>query len=277
MVRKNGGHSANPPRKLDRLINICYYKPIVRQNGDKIDDRSFEVNWSLEGGEMKTEISKWQDGFPILIGILFFGSIWGLFEVVLGSGLRAIDSPYRAGSLLGMGMLIMGIALAIYKRPAMLVGIGLIAGLFKLLAVPILHISIMCKANSSIAVLIESLALSLVAIALMERMDRGVYTRMGAGGLAALISAGSFYFVGMRVAPCPYLLSFNLWGFLAKEGLSWMTFSAILLPVGYLAGLKLRPTMAHLLTTKPTFGYATCIAISAVCWGVGALTIIAGS
>lgn len=226
---------------------------------------------------MKTEISKWQDGFPILIGILLFGSIWGFFEVVLGSGLRAIDFPYRAGFLLSMGMLSMGIALAIYKKPIMLTGIGLVVGSFKLLSVPILHISVICRANSSIAVVLQALALSLIAGVLIKRMDRGVYARMGAGALAALISAVGFYFVGMRVAPCPYLLSFNLWGFLAKEGLSWMTFSAILLPVGYLVGIKLRPTMVHLLTTKPTFSYAICIAISAVCWGVGALTIIAGS
>ncbi len=232
---------------------------------------------NLEGGEMSTEVSKWQGGFPVVMGILLFGSIWGFFEVVLGSGLRAIDFPYHAGLLVGMGMLSMGITLAIYKRPTMLLGVGLIAGLFKMLSIPILHISIVCKANSSIAVGLESFALSLVALGLMERMDRGVYTRMGVGALAALIGAASFYFVGMRVAPCTYLLSFSPMGFMVREGLVWMVFSAIFLPVGYLVGIKLRPAMVHLLTTKPTFGYATCITISAVCWGIGAFAITVGS
>jgi len=226
---------------------------------------------------MSTEVSKWQGGLPIFTGILLFGSIWGFFEVVLGSGLRAIDFPYRAGLLLGMGMLSMGITLAVYKKPTMLLGIGLTAGLFKLLSVPILHISIVCKANSFIAIVLESFALGLVAFGLMKGMDKDVYMRMGVGALAALIGAASFYFIGIRVAPCTYLLSFSPLGFMMREGLVWMAFSAIFLPVGYLVGMKLRPAMVHLLTVKPTFGYATCITISAVCWGIGALTIITGS
>jgi len=182
--------------------------------------------------------------------------------------------PYRAGSLLGIGMASMGIALAIYKRPAMLAGIGLIAASFKLVSVPILHISVLCKANASIAVVLEALVISLVAAGLMKRMDENVYPRMGAGALAALISAASFYFVGMRVAPCPYLLSFSPLGFMVHEGLIWAVFSTVFLPLGYLAGIKLRPAMVHLLTTKPAFGYATCITISALCWAISALTII---
>jgi len=232
---------------------------------------------NLEGGKMEREVSRWERGFPVFTGVFLFGSIWGFFEVVLGSGLRAIAFPYHAGLLVGMGMFSMGIALAIYKRPAMLIGVGLITGLFKLLSVPILHISIGCRANSSIAVLLESTALSLVALGLMRRMERGVYARIGGGALAALIGAAGFYFVGMRVAPCTYLLSFSPMGFMAREGLVWLVFSAIFLPVGYLVGVKLRPTMVHLLTVRPAFGYATCITISAVCWGVGAFAILAGS
>ncbi|OYD13743.1 hypothetical protein CH333_10070 [candidate division WOR-3 bacterium JGI_Cruoil_03_44_89] len=210
-----------------------------------------------------------------LIQILLFGSIWGSFEVVLDSGLRTINFPYRAGSLVGIGMLSMGMALAIYKRPSMLIGIGLIAGSFKLLSVPILHIPLSCKANSFIAIGLQAFVLSLVTGSLIKKMDKSIHTRMGVGGLAALVSAAGFYFIGMRVAPCPYLLSFSPLGFMVREGIIWAIFSAIMLPLGYLVGIRLRQTMVHLLTTRPTFGYAACISISAVCVGISAITIVA--
>jgi len=169
----------------------------------------------------------------ILIGILVFGSIWGLSEVALGGGLRAAQFPYRAGLLTGIGVALMGIALVIYRKPLMLLGIGIVTVLVKLLAIPILNIPVMCKANSCIAVMTESVALSLVAILLMGEMSKSIHARMGSGALAAIIASVSFYFIGMQVAPCKYLLSFAPVGFIITEGLIWAAFSACLLPLGY--------------------------------------------
>ncbi len=221
---------------------------------------------------MRKELGRGRDLF---LGILLFGSIWGVFEVVLGAGLQAVNFPLRAGSLLGMGMFTMGVALALYRRPLMLIGIGIVTGLVKLLSIPLLHLSLTCKANSSLAVGLEALALTLVVGGLRERVEGGLSMRMGAGALGALLGAGGFYLVGMRVAPCSYLLSLSPLGFMVREGLSWALFSAILFPVGYLMGRRLQPTLSLLLGEKPSLGYATCIGISAVCWGFSALTIVA--
>ncbi|MBA7706261.1 hypothetical protein ES703_115113 [subsurface metagenome] len=217
-----------------------------------------------------------QNAIYILVGILVFGSIWGLFEVALGGGLRAADFPYRSGLLIGIGIALMGIALAIHKKPAMLIGIGLVAVLVKLLAVPILHISVMCEANSCIAVFTEAVAMSLVAFVLMGEMSKSVHARMGSGALAAIIASVGFYFIGMQVAPCNYLLSFSPGGFIVTEGLIWAAFSAILLPLGYLAGMKLEAKTFPLLIKKMPLYYATTVATIVICWGVSAIAIASG-
>jgi len=212
----------------------------------------------------------------IVIGTLVFGSIWGLSEVGLGGVLSAVDFSYRSGLLTSIGMALMAIALVIYKKPAMLIGIGLVAVLVKLLAVPILHISVMCKANSCIAVFTEAVALSLVAFLLMSAMGKSVHARMGGGALAAIIASVVFYFVGMQVAPCKYLLSFTPAGFIVTEGLVWAAFSACLLPAGYLAGMKLRETTFPWLARRKLLFYATTAAIIVSCWAISAIVIMAG-
>jgi len=211
----------------------------------------------------------------LIIGVLVFGSIWGLLEVAMGGGLQVAKFPYRAGLLTGIGIAIMGIALAIYKQPTMLIGIGLGTVLVKLLAVPILHISVMCKANSCIAVFTEAVVLSLVAFLLMSEMSKSVHARMGAGALAAIVASVGFYFIGMQVAPCKYLLSFTPGRFIVTEGLIWAAFSAIFLPVGYLAGEKLAAITPPVLTRWPIY-YTVSASIVLLCWGVSALAIMAG-
>ena len=214
----------------------------------------------------------------ILLGVLGFGCIWGLSEVALGSGLRAAEFPYRSALLTGIGMGIIGIALAIYKKPAMAAGIGLVAASSKLLAVPVSHLTVSCLANSCIAVALEAAALSIVAFGLMKAMETNVHARIGAGGSGAFVGSGLFWLIGMHVAPCRYLLSFSgepgRW--LVTEGLIWAAFSAVLLPVGYLAGEKLLPKMAHMLATKPRLSYATAATFAACSCGAILVALFAG-
>ena len=224
----------------------------------------------------KTKLIDRQSIVYILLGILVFGSIWGLFEVVLGGGLRDANFPYRSGLLTGIGMGLMGMALVIYKKPAMLIGIGLVAVLVKLLAAPILHISVMCKANSCIAVFTEAVALTLVAFLLMSEMGKSVHARIGGGAVAAIIASVGFYFIGMQVAPCNYLLGFTAGGFIVTEGLIWAAFSAILLPLGYLAGMKLEAKAFPLLRRRLPLYYASTVATVVICWGVSAIAIASG-
>jgi len=212
----------------------------------------------------------------LIIVILVFGSMWGLSEVVLGGWLTAARFTYKAGLLTGIGMGLMGMALVICKKPPALIGMGLVTALVKLLAVPILHISVTCMANSCLAVFIEALAISLVTFLLMGGVHRSVHIRMAAGAAAGITAAVGFYFIGMRVAPCTYLLSFTPAGFLITEGLIWSAFSAVLFPLGYLAGIGLEEKVIPLLTRKIPLYYATASAVVVICWGVSAIAISSG-
>ena len=81
-----------------------------------------------------------QGAVHILIGILVFGSIWGFFEATLGGFLHMIIFPNKGAIMGGIGVALMASALAIYKKPGMLLGIGIVAASFKLLDVLILSL-----------------------------------------------------------------------------------------------------------------------------------------
>ncbi len=230
--------------------------------------------------EMRTDEIKRAQLVDVSITILMLGSLWGFSEVVLGGVIRAAGLPYRAGILAGVGMGIMGIAISASRKPLMLAGIALVAVLCKQLVVPILHVSVMCKANSCLAVMLEGLALGGVASLAGRKLDRGHLAQIASGASAALLAAAAFYFVGMQVAPCRYLLSFNRPGgfqaFLAAEGLVWAAFSGILFPVGYWLGARLGDTIFVPGTRKPLLYYTTSAVLVICCWVASAFAIVAG-
>ncbi len=230
--------------------------------------------------EMRINEVKRAQLVDLLIAIVVLGSLWGLSEVVLGGAIRAAGVPYRAGILTGVGIGIMGLAVGVFRKPSMPIGIALVAILCKQLVVPILHVSVMCKANSCLALMLEGVALAGVVSLAGRRLDRGRLAQMASGASAALLAAAAFYFIGMRVAPCRYLLSFNRPGgfvaFLSAEGLVWALSSAILFPVGYRMGARLRDTVLVLRARKPFFYYTTFAALVVCCWVASAFATAAG-
>jgi hypothetical protein len=216
----------------------------------------------------------------ILIIILILGSLWGLSEVIVNGIIQQTGIPYRSGILIGVGMGLMGIFVGIFKRFSFLIGIALVAILCKQLVVPILGVSIMCKANSCLAVIIDSLALTGAAVLVGHKMYKKPKYRI-IGGLAAGLSAGVvFYFVGMKTAPCPSLLTFaGLQGFglfLLNKCLVWMVFSGIFFPVGYILGNRLKDIVFVIRIKKPLFYYASSVTLIVCCWLAVAFAIAAG-
>ena len=209
----------------------------------------------------------------VLIWILVFGSLWGLSEVALGGALKAAAFPYRAGLLTGIGMGIMGMALALSRKSLLPVGVGAVAVLVGLLVVPVLHVSAMCKANSSLALIIEAGSLSLAAGLITRKTGASVYGRMVTGFSAALLASAAFYFAGVHFAPCAYLLSFTPGSFVVKEGLVWAAFSGILLPIGYAAGERLAASTFPAFNRRSWYYSGSAVAL---CWGISALAIAAG-
>ncbi|MDD5309885.1 MAG: hypothetical protein PHU25_21420 [Deltaproteobacteria bacterium] len=217
----------------------------------------------------------------IVILIFVLGSLWGAAEVLLNDAIKAADLPLRAGILTGFGMLVMGMFLGHARKPFALLGIPLVAVLIKQMVVPIMGASVLCKANSCIAVLFEASLLAGVAMVAARGMERSGPTRAATGAGAGLLSAVPFYFVGLAVAPCSYLMSFDRAGgfaaFMIQEGLVWAAFSAVLFPLGYALGTRGRETVLSLEARRPAFYYGAALGVVTACWISAAVAISLGA
>lgn len=219
-------------------------------------------------------------GTKLLIAVIVLGSVCGLVEVIAGGLIRQAGIPFRAGLLTGIGFAVIGFGLAVFKRPLIALGIGVVTILCKQLVVPILHVSVLCKLNSCVAIMLEYGALSAIAAITLNRMEENTGSRIFTGGAAAFAGSIAFYFIGMQVAPCKYLLSFNsvagFSSYLVKESLSWTVFSALLFPLGWVSGEKLTEGAFTFARQKPGLFYMSTALISVLCWAACALAIYRG-
>jgi hypothetical protein len=216
----------------------------------------------------------------VIIGILVFGSIWGLLEATLGGFLNMIVLPNKGAIMGGIGMAIMGAALAIYRKPAMLPGIGIVAASFKwlnswLLFVPASAIHIV---NPAMAIFLESLVFSLVVTFLMYRMDKNVYVGAWAAFLAGLISVTAYGYFSVYIMHAPLFERMGVSSvpeFIAGHGVIQAVFFGMLAPLGYLLGKKLAAT-APVFLRRPLYYYATSAAIICVCLVISVVAVQAG-
>jgi len=215
----------------------------------------------------------------VIIAILVFGSVWGFFEATLGGFLHMIIFPNKGAIMAGIGVAIMASALAIYRKPSMLPGIGIVAASFKLLdvwlfALPVASIHII---NPAMAIIFESLAFGLVAVFLMNKIAKNASAGIGAGVLAGLVSATAWVYFAIYVMNTPAYarVVFTAGGFIANQGVAQAAFFGIFLPLGYLIGEKLATKTLSVSISRPLY-YATSAAVICLCWGVSALVIMAG-
>ena len=216
----------------------------------------------------------------LLITLVILGSIWGLLEVVGGGAMKAGNIPYKGDILTGLGIGTMAVALAMFRRPLGLLLIAAVAIGVKQLAVPILHLTTFCKANSCLAVMLGAGALAGSAALVGPRLRRGISARIATGFSAGLLASISFYFIGMRVAPCRYLMSFNRSGgfvaFMVAEGLIWAALGGVFFPVGYRVGERLREGALDLRLRRPVLYYTASALLIACCWVASAVAIAQG-
>jgi len=228
----------------------------------------------------KSSYGEGQSGIRVIIGILVFGSIWGLLEATLGGFLNLIVFPNKGAIMGGIGMAIMGTALAIYRKPAMLPGIGIVAASFKwlnswLLFVPASAIFII---NPAMAIFLESLAFSLVVTFLMHRIDKNVYVGAWAAFLAGLISVTAYGYFSVYIMHAPLFERMGVSSvpeFIASHGVIQAVFFGMLAPLGYLVGKKLAAT-SPLFLRRPLYYYATSAAIICFCLVISAVAVLAG-
>lgn len=214
------------------------------------------------------------------MAVLVLGSLWGFTEVVLSGAIGAAGLPYRAAILTGVGVGLMAIAVAMRGKPWMLPAMAAVAVGVKQLAVPILNVAFPCNANSCLAVFIEGTALASGVALAGRRLERGVVTRAVSAAAAALVAAGAFHYLGIRFAPCKYLLSFNrpggLLAFYGAEGVPWAIASALLFPLGYRIGEWLREAAPAWRARSAWAYYATNAALIIGSWAASAVAYAAG-
>jgi len=237
-----------------------------------------EVNYMMEDAE--NSIEKRQGVVHLIIGILVFGSIWGFFEATLGGFFNMIIFPNKGAIMSGIGVAIMGTALAIYRKPSILPGIGVIAASFKLLNVWILFVPISAVhiINPAMAIILESLAFSLVAVFAMNKIAKNALNGIGAGALAGLTSATAYVYFAVYVMNAPLFERMgvsSIGGFIANQGVVQSAFFAILLPLGYLLGEKLVAKSFSVSFSRPLY-YAASAAIICLCWVISTISIMAG-
>lgn len=230
-------------------------------------------------GYAESRFDRQQSIVHLIIGILVFGSIWGFFEATLGGFLHLIIFPNKGAIMSGIGMAVMGSALALYKKPSILLGIGIIAALFKLLdvwlfALPIASIHII---NPATAIIFESLAFSLIAVFIVKKVAKNVLIGVGAGALAGLMSATAWVYFAIYVMNTPAYarVVFTAVEFIVNQGVIQAAFSGIFLPLGYLLGRKLATKTSQVLTSRSLY-FATSAAIVCLCWGISTVVKMAG-
>jgi hypothetical protein len=225
-----------------------------------------------------------------IIRILLFGSIWGFFESIVagalflraGTFLRAHDICICPITGAIIGILIMALALAIYRKPAMLMGIGVVAASFKLLDIPILHGSALpapmilrFTVNPVIFIIVTSLLFSLTGALMLKRLERRWPIRVGVGALIGFVGVVGFAYIAFYATRTDPLIANTPLELIATHGPAVVALSAVSLPLGYLASTKIRQMVVSLLARKPAFSYAVSAGVVACCWGFSASALAA--
>lgn len=236
---------------------------------------------------------KKEETVPILAGIVVLGSIWGLLEAITFLGLLHSHwgdlFPYHLCPCFLMtaifGSFIMGSALSIYKKPSILIGIGMMAALFCLLGVPFLPIPVRSVfygpvVASATAAVAGSISVALFAGFFMKKLDGSVLTRIMVGVLSAILASVLFIIATAYGVDKPICADLGyarpLPDFLGMGGMVWMVAAAIILPIGYLTGAKLQSWLVLRLTNRASLVYVYSATTVALCLGISTVAFMAG-
>lgn len=193
-----------------------------------------------------------------ILGILFFGSLWGVSEVFFGEWLYAAGFRYASVPLNIIGLGILAAARAYFPQKGSSLAIGSCAALYKLMAMSLGVAGTPFFACHLLGIFCLGLAYDVVSSALPQRKPAGGHAGRAVGAMvAAYVSYALFAF------SITYVFRYGPWvvGGLAKvlryvgiSGTLAAAGGAILAPLAYgLAGLvrqrtatssRLRPKLA---------------------------------
>jgi hypothetical protein len=176
----------------------------------------------------------------------------------------------------------MAAALAIYKKPTMLVGIGLVAASFSWLAVPFYNVPAFTTpyttypiVNPTVAIVLSSLTFALVASLMERKLTLSVPNLVGAGALSSMLSSVAFIYIVVYLG-APILTAAGLSGpiaYITTNATIFAAISAAALPLGYLAGLKLPLKVSPLIKEKPWLHRVGPLMVLILCWSASVVAI----
>jgi hypothetical protein len=213
-----------------------------------------------------------------IIGIVVFGSIWGLVEATLGGALHLAHFAYKGAVTGGIAMAIMGAFVFMYRRPKLAFWLGVIAALFKPLSALIYGQPVFSPfvVNPASAILLEGLAFTLVVSLLFKGFESSIKARIAAGISAGYLSAILYTILASAVG----MGRWASWGMTERvtaaltDGTALAIAGTALLLWAYVVSTKVRPNFWQFMTLKPKTFYASTVAIMAFC-GIGAAVAFA--
>jgi hypothetical protein len=216
----------------------------------------------------------------VIVGIVLFGSIWGLLEATLGGFLHLTQLAHTGAVMGGIGTSIMAAFVVTYRRPKLVFLIGVIAALFKPLSAVIYGQPIFSPfvTNPASAILLEALSFSLVVSLLFEGFENSIKVRIAAGISAGYLGAILFAILASSVG----MGKWASWGFAQRltgaltDGTGMAIAGTLLLFLGHLVATKLRPKFWQLSSTKPKLFYASTTATIVSCWIIAAVAFTLG-
>ncbi len=213
---------------------------------------------------------RWGKLLAISLTIIVIGSVWGLVEMTLGGFLHAIHLPQKGAIMGGLAISFMAIFVTLTKKPSLVPILGIIAASFKPFDVIIFGFPVGSPfvINPAIAIVMEALAFSAVAVVLRTAIDKRLLARAGAG-----IMAGSLGYV--FYAAFASIFGLGIWSTLAfAEKLQVIVANAT--PIAIMGAIMLiagcyvgKATVPRLLTFKelrPKLYYSTSFALVLLCW-----------
>ncbi|MFC1911218.1 hypothetical protein ACFLXM_00905 [Chloroflexota bacterium] len=223
--------------------------------------------------KLKT-VSQSGDIVSAIVGIVLFGSIWGLVEATLGGALHLVHFAYKGAITGGIGMAIMAAFVVTYRRPKLAFWIAVIAAMFKPLSALIYGQPVFAPfvVNPASAILLEGLGFTVVVSLLFKGFENSIKTRIGAGVAAGYLSIILFGVLASAVG----MGNWASWGLAERvssvfaNGTGLAIVGTSLLLLGHLVSTKLRPNFWQFMTARPRAFYAGAIAITALC-SVGAV------
>ena len=181
----------------------------------------------------------------ILVAMIVIGSLWGLLDAIT---VIYISPMFHIRKLclcpitvVIYGFTLMSFALVKYRRPLMLIGIGLIAALFKLLDFAILTLPVINGqtiyqpvVNPALASITVSIVFAVIAGTLVNKLEKNIFMRIITGTVAGFLSVVAFVYSAFYITQTPPLIvktPFQL--IYSFHVIVTAIFGAIFLPFGF--------------------------------------------